>query len=296
MTDADDGTATESVTVTVTNTGPVAHDHHQPATGHRAGAADGGASTRSTSSDPDGGPLTYAWDLDGDGAYDDATGAAVTGTYPVGASTVALKVTDTHGTSGTATTTITATNTAPTVTRVTTYPADGYFVGQTIGFDAAATDPQQALPDSAYSFVMERQDCDSGCPRVEVQRWTGVTSGQFVVPPVPYPSHLYLVATATDAQGATGRSELRIDLPPTSLTIRTKAKNLKVRVAGEDRKDGWSGTYVVGSTVRVVAPKRQVHKGVRYVFVRWSDRGARKHDVTLWDPPATLTAIYRRAR
>ena len=125
-------------------------------------------------------------------------------------------------------------NTAPTVTRVTAYPAGGFYVGQTLGFDAAATDPQQALPDSAYSFAMERQDCDSGCPRVLVRTWTGVGSGQFVVPELPYPSHLYLVATATDAHGATGRGELRIDPRPVALTVKATRK-LRVDVDGEDR-------------------------------------------------------------
>ena len=110
------------------------------------------------------------------------------------------------------------------MTRVTTYPAGGFYVGQTLGFDAAATDPQQALPDSAYSFAMERQDCDSGCPRVLVRTWTGVGSGQFVVPELPYPSHLYLVATATDAHGATGRGELRIDPRPVALTVKATRK------------------------------------------------------------------------
>ena len=129
-----------------------------------------------------------------------------------------------------------------------------------------------------------------------MQTWTGVRNGQFLVPELPYPSHLYLVATATDAQGATGRSELRIDPQPTSLTVRTKHKLLKVVVAGEDRKDGWSGQYVVGSAVNVSAAKHQVRKGVRYRFVRWSDGGARKHVVQLWDSAGTLTAIYRRAR
>ena len=196
----------------------------------------------------------------------------------------------------TATYTLPDQNTAPTVTRVTAYPAGRFHVGQTLGFDATATDSQQALPDSAYSFAMERQDCDSGCPRVLVQTWTGVRNGLFLVPELPYHSHLYLVATATDAHGATGRSELRIDPQPTSLTVRTKGKKLKVVVAGEVCKDGWSGHYVVGSTVSVAAPKHQVRKGVRYRFVRWSDGGARKHVVQLWDSAVTLTAIYRRAR
>ncbi len=186
----------------------------------------------------------------------------------------------------TATYTLPGQNTPPTVTRVTAYPSGGYHVGQTIGFDAAATDPQQALPDSAYSFTMEGQACDSGCPRVVLRTWAGVRSGQFLVPALPYPSHLYLVATATDAHGATGRSELRIEPRPVTLTVKA---NHKLRVDG-------SATLVMGSTVRLVAPRSQKRKGVRWVFVRWSDGGARKHDVTVWGPSLTVKAVYRKAR
>ena len=121
-------------------------------------------------------------------------------------------------------------------------------------------------------------------------------NGQFQVPAMPWPSHLFLIATATDAHGATGRRTIQIDPQPTSLTVRTKHKLLKVTVSGEDRKDGWSGQYVVGSTVRLAAAKHQVRKGVRYEFVRWSDGRARKHDVQLWDPAVTVKAVYRRLR
>ena len=54
----------------------------------------------SGSSDPDGDPLSYAWDLDGDGAYDDATGVTASRTYTTdGNVSVRLRVTDPSGAS-----------------------------------------------------------------------------------------------------------------------------------------------------------------------------------------------------
>ena len=54
------------------------------------------------SSDPDAGDtLTYAWDLDGDGQYDDSTGASPSYTYTSqGVYTAGLRVTDSHGATG----------------------------------------------------------------------------------------------------------------------------------------------------------------------------------------------------
>ena len=143
---------------------------------------------------------------------------------------------------------------------MTAYPAGLFSIGQTLGFDVAGTDPQQTLPATAYSFVMQRQDCASGCPRVEVQRWTGTMTGQFVVPAMPYPSHLYLVATVTDAQGATGSRELRIDPQPVLLKLRTKGADLKAKVDGVLRKDGWSGHAgggIAGEAGRAQAPGQE---------------------------------------
>ena len=52
----------------------------------------------SGSSDPNGDTLTYAWDLDGDGAFDDSTASQPTYTYTQpGSYTAALRVTDPGG-------------------------------------------------------------------------------------------------------------------------------------------------------------------------------------------------------
>ncbi len=58
--------------------------------------------------DPDGGPVTYAWDLDNDGTFETAGQTAVFwGTNGVGPFTVKVRVTDLSGLSATASTTVT---------------------------------------------------------------------------------------------------------------------------------------------------------------------------------------------
>ena len=78
----------------------------------------------SSSSDPDGDSLSYAWDLDNDGNYDDATGAVQTldwstlqgfGIDDNGVYTIGLQVDDGNGGIDTTTTTITVNNVAPTL-------------------------------------------------------------------------------------------------------------------------------------------------------------------------------------
>ncbi|WP_232788689.1 PQQ-dependent sugar dehydrogenase [Streptomyces odonnellii] len=79
-----------------------------------------------SSSDPEGGALTYQWDLDGDGTFD-ATGPRVSRTYPDnGQFQARLKVTDPQGKTGLSSRQITVGNTAPTV-GITSPPNGGFF-------------------------------------------------------------------------------------------------------------------------------------------------------------------------
>ncbi len=65
--------------------------------------------------DPDGTIASYAWDLDGDGQYDDANGVtAIFTTIVSGSHTVGLQVTDNRGATATATAIVSVNNVAPT--------------------------------------------------------------------------------------------------------------------------------------------------------------------------------------
>ncbi len=59
------------------------------------------------SSDPDGGIVSYSWDLNGDGTFGDATGKQYSGTFAPGPHTVSVKVADVYGLTATASTSFT---------------------------------------------------------------------------------------------------------------------------------------------------------------------------------------------
>jgi PKD repeat protein len=94
----------------------------------------------SRSTDPNQDPLTYSWDLDGDGHYGDAAGELQTVTYAKsGRYRVGVQVSDGHGATSTAQATITVlVDQAPTVTFANdpVQPA----IGATVSFTATATD------------------------------------------------------------------------------------------------------------------------------------------------------------
>src|SRR5206468_2560306 len=95
------------------------------------------------SSDPDGDPLTYAWDLDNNGSFETAgispTFSAAGLNGPT-SRTVRLQVTDSHGaTSAVATATVNVTNAAPVIQSVTN--SGPIAEGGSATISVVATDP-----------------------------------------------------------------------------------------------------------------------------------------------------------
>jgi glucose/arabinose dehydrogenase/PKD repeat protein len=247
----------------------------------------------SGSSDPEGTPLSFAWDLDGDAAFDDASTAQTSYTYTAnGVYTASLRVTDSQGASDTDSVTITVGNTPPTATINTPAAGTTWKVGDTISFSGSATDLEDGpLPASRLSWRLIQQHCPSNCHSHLVQTWDGVTSGSFVAPSHEYPSYLELELTATDSDGLTHTVTRRLDPRTVVLTFQTTPGGLQLAVNGTTATASFTRTVIVGSTNGITAPSPQTKAGKSYNFQSWSDGGARSHTIVA---PATATTYTAR--
>jgi len=253
------------------------------------------------SSDPEGKPLSYSWDLDGDGTFGDATGAAASYTYTtVGVYHPSLRVTDDQGATDTTSVTITAGNTAPTPVIDTPSSSLTWKVGDTVSFSGHATDTQDGtLPASALSWSLIMHHCltPTNCHTHLIQTFGGVASGLFSAPDHEYPCWLELQLTATDSGGLTSTTSVRLDPKTVVLTFRTTPGGLVLTDLGVNeapRTTPVSVTVVIGSANSVSAPSPQQFNKFTYNFVSWSDGGPQSHTITAPAVNTTYTATYRK--
>jgi glucose/arabinose dehydrogenase len=248
------------------------------------------------SSDPNpGDTLTYAWDLDADGAFDDATTATASYTYSTqGSYAASLRVTDSQGASDTDTVTIAVGNTPPTATITTPAAGTTWKVGDVINFSGSATDAQDGpLPASAFTWNLVLNHCPSNCHQHQLQSFQGVKSGSFTAPDHEYPSYLELQLTVRDSGGLTDTKSVRLDPRTVALTFQTTPGGLKLTVNGTQGTATFNRTVIVGSTNTISAPTPQTKGSKSYSFVSWSDGGAATHTITAPATAATYTARFR---
>jgi PKD repeat protein len=191
----------------------------------------------SRSTDPDQDPLTYSWDLDGNGVYGDATGPlqsvsyATAGQYHVG-----VQVGDNHGSATTAVASITVmVDRPPSVTFANAPVAPS--IGETVTFTATATDPDGSIshldwdldddgafddaagPAATWSFTV------AGRHRVAVRATDdrGVATVAFrsidiAAPALPNPMDRLLAASAGPSTGSSAPAAAIPNVPASSAT------------------------------------------------------------------------------
>ena len=248
--------------------------------------------------DPDAQALTYAWDLDDDGAFDDAAGAIVTWIYAGGVHHARLLVTDSDGdtdVSDPIELTIDvaapiATIDAPTITL-------HWRAGETIAFSGGATDPESGtLPASALRWQVTLLHCPGGgCHPHPFQSFDGVGSGSFVAVPDGYPARYVITLTATDDTLLTSTASITLDSGMTTVALATDPPGIALSIDSTTVATPASLVRTPGDLVMVEAPDRVDLDDGSYVFAGWSDDGERVRALAIPDADVTLTARYEPA-
>jgi hypothetical protein len=248
----------------------------------------------SDSVDPKGGALAYAWDLDGDGQFDDSAAVAPARTYTSnGIVAVRLRVTDALGAFDIATVTISVGNTAPVASIATPSASLTWSVGDTISFSGGATDAEDGtVPGNRLAWSVIINHCPDACHPHTIQTSSG-SGGSFTAPDHGYPSSLEIRLVATDAHGAASA--------PVSVTIQPKTVDLSIRSdppgvqlsAGETTAVAPFTTTVINkSVVQVSAPPTTTLGGRPYGFTGWSDGLAASHSLVARSTTPPLIARY----
>ena len=240
--------------------------------------------------------LTYQWDLDRDGAFDDGTGATATWTYATsGVYTPLLRVTDRLGATDTATTTITVDNSYPDVTIDAPSPQTAWAVGDTIAFAAHAVDGQDGpLPASALSWSLVLAHCSiDGCHDHSLESFPHTASDTFVTPDHEYPSHLKLTVTATDSAGLQAQATVVLQAQTVDILVDTNLSGVSATVGDTADVTPFTRRLIKGSSTSISAEATVVYEGITYDFASWSDGGARVHTIEA-DQNRTYTATYER--
>jgi glucose/arabinose dehydrogenase len=295
--DMDDGTV-HRITYTAANQPPTAVVTANPTNGTAplTVSFDG-----TGSSDPEGKPLSYSWDLNGDGTFGDATGPTASYTYATaGVYHPSLRVTDDVGATDTASVTITVGNTAPTAVIDSPASTLTWKVGDSIPFSGHASDAQDGtLPPSVLSWSLILHHCftPTDCHTHLIQTISGVSSGSFTAPDHEYPCWLEVQLTATDSGGLTSTTSVRLDPKTVVLTFKTNPGGLVLSdlvVNEAPRTTPFTVTVVVGSANSVSAPSPQTFNRSTYFFTSWSDGGPQSHTITAPAVNTTYTATYRK--
>ena len=249
----------------------------------------------SGSHDADGDPLTYSWDLDGDGTFGDSTSATPTHEYDEkGIFHPSVRVSDDHsGTTRSALFTLTPGNTPPVPVIDSPSSSLTWTVGDEIAFSGHASDDEDGTePAARLSWSLILHHCPSNCHTHNLETIPGVKSGSFSTPDHEYPSFLELKLTATDGRGLSASTSVQLDPKTVDLTLESKPAGMRLSVGAVSGTAPVTTTVIVGSADSVNAPD-QTLDGTPYSFSSWSDGGAAAHSITAPGTATTYTATFQ---
>ncbi len=251
----------------------------------------------SASYDSDDSLLTFAWDLDGDGAYDDATVPTpvwtYNGTVPVNAG---LLVTDPGGATGTDIVLISPQNNAPAASILTPGASTTWAVGDRIPFSGSGMDAESgALQPSSMTWTINILDCQSSgsCSTRFVEKFEGTASGSIVAADWIDADFIEIGLRVVDPEGLSDETSVRIVPRRLDVTIRSRPSGVGIGFGEAVETTPFVRNVIVGSANSLVPPASFARDGVTYDSAGWSDSADRVRDFIAPEADALLTAVYQ---
>jgi glucose/arabinose dehydrogenase len=247
----------------------------------------------SESVDPGGSSLTYSWDFDGDGVYDaDSANPIAHHTYTTPGYAVArVRVRNSSGVTSTASVTITV-GIAPSATIISPAHTTTWKVGDTIHFSGQGVDNSEGpLPASDLTWTITLLHCpNDACHTHPITTLSGVSSGDFVAPDHDNPSKIVIKLEVHNSNGIVGTDQVTLSPATSRLSVRASFLGARVSAAQQTDAAPYTLNVIKGSRNTVSAPNQR-YRGVWYRFSKWSDGGARSHDVIV-DGNRTVRASF----
>jgi glucose/arabinose dehydrogenase/PKD repeat protein len=244
----------------------------------------------SSSTDPDGDPLSYDWDF-GDGSAHSSQANPIHRYTTKGAFTAQLTVSDGRGLSDTDAVTISVGD--PPVASIDT-PADGslYRDGATVQLRGSGTDPDDgAPPDSAFQWTVRLHHGDHVHP---LTRFEATKTPSFVArDDHDADSYYEVMLRVTDSHGLQGTRTITLHPETVDLTLESVPPGAPLSYSGIAGVGPMVRTAAIGYRTTISAAESFLAGGREWIFEGWSDGGARLHDVTVPASAATITAHYR---
>lgn len=277
------------------------HPGNQPPTARIVASATSGAVPlsihldASSSTDPDeGDSLRFAWDLNGDGRFDDAVGETAQVRWTVaGDRWVRVRVTDALGETSTAELLTSASNSAPEAQILQPAASLRWRVGQAIPFSGSGRDAEDGnLGAHRMSWSIRLHHCEVECHVHPLLNYVGVSSGLFSAPDHDYPSYLEIVLTVTDLGGLKHSTSMILEPQTVDLNIQSQPAGLLVITGDTTQTAPVARKAIVGSRLSVSVPSPQGLGADTWRFAGWSNGGSRQQEYIVPATEATLVVSF----
>lgn len=264
------------------------------------------------SSDPNGDPLTYEWDLDEDGIFE------ITGSDDTQTLTFTKAEEDSRKSKGESPNRVIAVRVEDdenffSIARVTLYPGDkppvptitnptssfSWGVGDDIKLDANAIDAKGnpiviPLP---YYWVTRMAHCPdptkpSACHVHPMETFSGVRRPEFTAPQHDYPSFIEVLLRVSDSRGLSGTATLKINPRTVDVSVSSTPPGIRLLAANTEGSAPFSVPAIDGSDIQISAPETAEIGGRTYTFKDWSDGGGRAHGIRVDQANASFNAKY----